>query len=298
MPIGIVVHGGAGDVAAEEHTARVRGVADAVREALPLLQRGGTALDAVEMAVRVLESFPLFHAGYGSAPNRDGVVELDAMIMDGKSAHFGAVAAVQRIEHPVSLARAVMERTPHHFLVGPGAEQFATEQGIPLIDPASLIAAPEHKSRIVLGGDTVGAVALDSLGNIAVAVSTGGIDNKLPGRVGDSPIAGAGGYADNALGAASATGVGEGIMRALLTYRAVDLMAGSRDAQQAVQQALDIFTQRFEGIGGLIAIDSQGRVGIAHNTQVMPVAYNVGDQIFAQIAGQGPVGQPLSGLTA
>ena len=295
MPIGLVVHGGAGDVETHERAARLEAVRAAAQAAWTPLQQGCSALDAVELAVRSMESNPLLNAGYGGALNRDGLVELDAMIMDGQTSHIGSVAAVHRIEHPVALARHIMEHTPHHLLVGEGAERFAADQGFALVDPAVLIAPRRRQSSGAApneSGDTVGAVAVDSQGNVAVAVSTGGIDGKLPGRVGDSPIAGAGGYADNELGAASATGVGEGIMRSLLTFRAVQALHNADDAQAATQQALDIFTRRFDGLGGLILIDRHGGIGIAHNTPFMPVAYVVGDQIVAQIAGQGTVRHP------
>jgi beta-aspartyl-peptidase (threonine type) len=290
MSIGLVVHGGAGDIEPHEHAERIRACRAAVEAAWGPLRDGGTALDAVEIATRVLENHPLLNAGYGSAPNRDGVIELDAMIMDGRTHKIGAVAAVQRIANPISLSRYVMERTPHHLLVGPGAEQFAAEQGFPLVDQANLWANREKyvaATEKPKAGDTVGAVALDKMGNIAVAVSTGGLSGKLPGRVGDSPIAGAGGYADNQLGAACSTGVGEGIIRALLTFRAVELLTTSDNAQEAAERALAIFGQRFEGIGGLIMLDRSGGIGIAHNTRFMPTAYILGDHIGAQVTGQG-----------
>ena len=290
MPIAIVVHGGAGDIEPHEHAARLQALRMAINAALPALKQGSSALDAVETAVRSMESHPLLNAGYGSVTNRDGEIELDALVMEGGSAQIGAVGAVKGIEHPVSLARLVMERTKHHLLVGAGAEKFAAEQGVPLIDPTSLIVGKDEKLKAAQGGDTVGAVALDHSGNMAVAVSTGGIRGKLPGRVGDSPIAGAGGYADNSLGAACATGTGEGIIRALLTFRAVEAMA-IHDAQAAALHALEIFTVRFKGDGGLIAIDRAGRVGIAHNTAFMPTAYSIGDAVFAQVTGQGPLGR-------
>jgi beta-aspartyl-peptidase (threonine type) len=254
------------------------------------LKDGCSALDAVEIATRSLEDHPLLNAGYGSAPNRDGVIELDAMIMDGRTHKIGAVAAVQRILNPVSLSRYVMERTPHHLLVGQGAEQFAAEQGFPLVERVSLWANKDNYPVITAkpkAGDTVGAVALDSMGNVAVAVSTGGLHGKLPGRVGDSPIAGAGGYADNQLGAACATGVGEGIIRSLLTFRAVDSLATVANAQEAAERALAIFQERFEGSGGLIMLDRNGGIGIAHNTRFMPTAYILGNHIGAQVTGQG-----------
>src|SRR5437868_4899537 len=148
MPIGIIVHGGAGDIQPHEHTARLEAVRAAVRAALPRLQQGGSALDAVEIAVRSMEDNPLLNAGYGSRPNRDGVVEMDAMIIDGRTYLIGAVGCVQRIKNPVSLARIVMERTQHHLLVGPGAEAFAREQGITLVDPASMIPTPQDIARV------------------------------------------------------------------------------------------------------------------------------------------------------
>lgn len=284
MAISIVVHGGAGDIEEREHDTRRQAVREAVEAALPGLRMGGTALDAVELAVRTMEANPLLNAGYGGALNRNGVVELDAMIMDGRGQQVGAVAAVQRVFHPISLARLVMERTEHHLLVGQGAEAFAAEQQFPLVEPESLIAPRRRKPEST--SDTVGAIALDSAGNIAVAVSTGGLDGKIPGRVGDSPLPGAGAYADNLLGAACATGVGEGIIRAMLTFRAVETLSDA-SAQEAAVKALDIFTHRFHGSGGLILMDRHGNIGIAHNTAVMPVAYTQGDQIVARVGGQG-----------
>ncbi len=292
MPVGLVVHGGAGDVPEHEYDERLAACRAAVEAGLAPLRQGGTALDAVELAVRAMEDHPLLNAGYGAALNRDGIVELDALIMDGQTHQIGAVAGVQRVRNPVSLARLIMERTSHHLLITEGAERFAAEQGFPLVDPESLITAQRRQQqKSEIGGDTVGAVALDSQGNVAVAVSTGGIDGKMPGRVGDSPIAGAGGYAEDGLGAACATGVGEGMMRSLLTFRAVQLIGSGLSAQAAAEQALDIFTKRFAGSGGLIMIDQQGRIGVAHNTRQMPVAYTMGDQILAQIAGTGFTGR-------
>jgi L-asparaginase / beta-aspartyl-peptidase len=300
MPIGLIVHGGAGDIEEHEYEQRLEAVRAAVEAAWGPLQQGCTALDAVELAVREMEADPLLNAGYGATFNRDGVIELDALIMDGQTSQFGAVAAVRRVKNPVSLARYVMERTPHHMLAGPGAEQFAAEQNFPLVDPASLVserrakksAAPKKagqqaSQQAARQNDTVGAVALDGKRNVAVAVSTGGIEGKLPGRVGDSPIAGAGGYADNELGAACATGVGEGIMRALLTFRAVEALRTADGPQAAAEQALTIFTKRFKGTGGFIMIDRHGGIGIAHNTRFMPVAFIDGDHIVARLSGQG-----------
>jgi L-asparaginase / beta-aspartyl-peptidase len=283
MPIGLIVHGGAGDIEEHEHEQRLEAVRAAVEAAWGPLQQGATALDVVELAVREMEANPILNCGYGSCLNRDGVVELDALIMDGRH-RIGAVAAVQRVKHPVSLARYVMERTTHHLLAGPGAEQFAAEQNFPMVDPASLISEPRLKKQAASRRDTVGAVALDSAGTVAVAVSTGGIDGKLPGRVGDSPIAGAGGYADNELGAACATGVGEGIIRSLLTFRAVEALRSVDNPQAAANEVLAMFTDRFSGDGGFILIDRHGGIGIAHNTRYMPVAYISDDHIVARLS--------------
>ncbi|PJF36468.1 MAG: hypothetical protein CUN49_05225 [Candidatus Thermofonsia Clade 1 bacterium] len=278
MTLQLVVHGGAGLMATRNHEAVMARCREAVAAGLARLREGDSALNAVELATRVLEDDPLFNAGYGSTLNRDGQVQMDALIMDGNF-RIGAVAAVSRVKNPISLARRVMEATPHHLLVAEGAERFAAEQGIPLVPPETLIAPPGAESA---DGDTVGAVALDALGNVAVAVSTGGVRGKLAGRVGDSPLPGAGGWADNALGAACATGLGEGIIRALLTFRAVTLLE-ERAPQAAAQAALAILEQKFKGEGGLILLDRRGAVGVAHNTPFMPVAWLQGDQIVAQV---------------
>lgn len=279
MSIQLIVHGGAGTVSAPRHAAVMAGCRAAVEAGLARLREGDSALNVVELAVKVLEDDPHFNAGYGSVLNRDGQVEMDALIMDGRTFQIGAVAAVSRVKNPISLARYVMERTPHHLLVAAGAERFAAEQGIPLVPPESMI-APQRAEQAK--GDTVGAVALDTMGNVAVAVSTGGVRGKLAGRVGDSPLAGAGAWADNALGAACATGLGEGIIRALLAFRAVTLLE-QRAPQAAAEEALAIFGQKFNGEGGLILLNRAGEIGVAHNTPHMPVAWLQGDEIVAQV---------------
>lgn len=284
MPIGLIVHGGAGEWKEPDHAAALTGCQNAVEAGLALLLQGQSALDAVEAAVLSLETNPIFNAGYGAVLNRDGHVEMDALMMDGDDGRIGAIAAVQRIEHPVALARYVMERTSHHFLAGAGAELFAAEQGMALVDPAHMIAPHQLDGK----SDTVGAVALDENGNLAVAVSTGGVRGKLPGRVGDTPIAGAGGYADNMFGAACATGVGEGIMRSLLTFRAVEALATFRTAQSAADAVMPVF-ERYRGDGGLIVIDRRGQVGIAHNSRYMPTSWVDGDRISVSMAHHAPV---------
>lgn len=292
MTVRLIVHGGAGLLKTDDHDSALAGCRSAVAAGREPLLNGGSAVDAVEAAVRAMEADQQFNAGYGSVLNRNGVVEMDAMVLDGSGMRAGAVAAVQRIQHPVSLARLIMERTKHHLLAAAGAEQFGAENGMPLVDIDSMI-APRRRAEFDAAqnpsgsADTVGAVAVDDQGHVAVAVSTGGIRGKQPGRVGDSPIIGAGGYAEDGVGAACATGVGEGIMRSLLTFRAVQFLAQGLDAQAAAEQAIAVFGSRFGGDGGLILVDRHGKVGIAHNSPYMPVAWTDGDEIRAQAAQRG-----------
>jgi beta-aspartyl-peptidase (threonine type) len=282
----LIVHGGAGFGDWHDHTAIVEGCREAVRVGRVVLSNNPhSALDAVETAVRALEDNPIFNAGYGSVLNRNGEVEMDALIMNGAGHRIGAVAGISRVRNPISLARLVMERTRHHLLIGAGAEAFAAEHEMNLVTSETMI-APHRRNEAREGGhDTVGAVALDQMGNLAVAVSTGGLRGKIPGRVGDSPIPGAGGYAENGLGAACATGVGEGIIRSLLSFRAVEMLRAVSTPQAAAEQAIALFGERYEGDGGLIMLDAQGRIGIAHNSPFMPVAWmGEGDLIHAQMS--------------
>lgn len=274
--IAIVVHGGAG--AWELGSKRIR-VGRAACDAAALaghgvLQAGGSALDAVETAVRILEDCPALDAGRGSYPNKLGEVEMDALIMDGKTLDMGAVAAVQRVRYPLSLARRVMSDTVHAFLVGAGAAAFAAEIGFPRCDPTDLIVTSDDDYPDSSGplGDTVGAVALDMQGNIATATSTGGTRQKMPGRVGDSPLVGSGGYADNLGAAVSATGEGESIMKLVLSKRVSDWVSEGRAVPEACEAAIRLLEERVGGECGLIAVDAQGNVGVARNTRAMPYA--------------------------
>lgn len=267
----VLVHGGAG--AWERIPGRLEQAvavcAKAAAAGRAALADGGPALHAVEAAVRVLEDSPLMNAGRGSYPNRDGIVELDAMIMDGRTLDFGAVAAVQRVLHPISLARIVMTQTPHSLLVAVGAEAFADSIQFPRCENGDLLVQREHPA-----GDTVGAVALDADGNVAAATSTGGIPNKMPGRVGDSPLAGSGAYADNERGAVSATGDGEALMKLVISKVVADMVGAGAEPQAACEQALGDLVRRLpRASGGLIALDRAGRIGVACNTQAMPYAY-------------------------
>lgn len=277
----IVVHGGAG--AWDLTSARLLTAMEACREAAQAGQRvllaGGSALDAVETAVRILEDCPVLDAGRGSFPNRNGEIEMDALIMDGRSLNLGAVAAVQYVRYPISLARRVMTDTPHHFLVGAGAAAFADSIGFPRCELADLwVEEMAAQSQPTPTSDTVGAVALDANGNLAAATSTGGTRYKMPGRVGDSPLVGAGGYADNRTAAVSATGHGESLMKLLSSKQVCDLVAMGFSAQLAGETAVRQLSQRTDGEGGLIAIDFLGQVGIAFNTAAMPHAWAVGEQ--------------------
>ena len=260
----IVVHGGACIAAA--------------RAGQSILLDGGSALDAVEAAVRILEDCPDLDAGRGSHPNTLGEIEMDALIMDGASLNLGAVAAVQRIRYPISLARQVLEYDNHNFMVGAGAERFADSIGFPRCELADLWVEepPFEKLQASPEGDTVGAVALDSHGNLATATSTGGVMNQLPGRVGDSPLIGSGGYADNRTAATGATGRGEDLMKVVISKQVCDYVANGMSAQEACDAAIKLLTERVNGEGGLISVDAKGEVGIAFNTEAMPHASAVG----------------------
>ena len=228
----LLVHGGAWDIPSDEITAHTRGVSRAARVGFDLLHQGAAALDAVEAAVTVLEDDETFDAGRGSFLTADGRVQLDALMMDGATLRAGAVACVERLKNPIQAARLVLERSPHVYFVGAGAEEFARRHGLPLIDNHELVIDRERErlqtaQALASAGiddqtftgnqhDTVGAVALDLAGNLAAATSTGGTLNKTPGRVGDSSVIGSGGYADNRSAAASLTGWGEPIMKLVL----------------------------------------------------------------------------------
>jgi beta-aspartyl-peptidase (threonine type) len=265
----IIVHGGAGPIKDDSLPARLEGCKHAALAGWKILERGGSALDAAEAAVVVLEDDPLFNAGTGSTLNSVGQVETDAAIMDGRTLRAGAVAALSGVKNPIKVARRILEDGRHVMLAGEGALLFARQSGLPECSPESLIVQRERKRWESKHG-TVGCVAFDSGGNLAVATSTGGIFNKLPGRVGDSPLIGCGTYADEH-GAVSCTGHGEAIMRVLLGKSAVDLLSSGEDAKVAAQKALDRLAAKTGSTGGLVLIDREGRVGYARNTTHMPV---------------------------
>ncbi|MEK6607661.1 MAG: isoaspartyl peptidase/L-asparaginase [Myxococcota bacterium] len=277
----LVVHGGAWDIPPDLGEGLREGCEAAARTGFATLRGGGSALDAVEAAVRALEDDPRFNAGCGSCLTRDGTIEVDASVMTGDG-RAGAVGAVPNVGHAVTLARRVMETGENVLLVGEGALRFAREVGIEpetreaLLTPRAFARYQEaaRTAHVVSAapGDTVGAVALDAAGGLAAATSTGGIAFKRPGRVGDSPILGAGTWADERFGAASATGHGESIMRALLAREAIDRLRAGADATAAARAAIGELAARTRGRAGLIVVDTNGSVGMAHNTSGMSFA--------------------------
>jgi beta-aspartyl-peptidase (threonine type) len=298
----IVVHGGAGRWAERLHAAALSGVSAAASAGAQMLARGASALDAVCRAVVVLEDDPIFNAGTGSALNAAGEAEMDAAVMDGAEARFGAVCALQRVRNPVLVARAVMDRTAHCLLGGEGALRFARAIGCGDHDPVTearrreLAKARAEASRRgarsdpALGmlhastHDTVGAVALDRDGRLAVATSTGGITMKLAGRIGDSPLPGAGTYATRHA-ASSATGLGEAILRRLATRTICDRIRAGATPEAAIATVLaDLAAD--DADAGFIALDAQGHAGVAHCSAAMPHALSIaGDAgVTARIA--------------
>jgi beta-aspartyl-peptidase (threonine type) len=268
----IVVHGGCGRWAAKDTAAALAGVRAAVAAGRRVLADGGSALDAVCAAVVVLEDDPLFNAGTGSVLTRDGMAEMDAAVMTGADLRCGGVAAITRVKNPILVARKVMEATPHVLLAGTGATSFARAHGFGDYDPVTRASLRRFRLRAGASPGTVGAVALDAAGRLAAATSTGGMSRKLPGRVGDSPIPGAGNYA-TADAAASATGNGELMMRTLATKAVCDLVAAGRTAQHAASAAIRGLPAGPGESGGMIALDARGRVGVAMRGGAMPHAW-------------------------
>jgi beta-aspartyl-peptidase (threonine type) len=283
MKPALILHGGAGSPAADLAGAREQGLRRAFDAAWVILQQYGSALDAVVRATVELENDPVFNAGVGSCLNQEGNIEVDASLMEGATFHAGAVGAVRNLRNPILLAQAVMEAGRHVFLVGEGAERFARARAFPVATREDLITERQlqrwQSAQTAGEPGTVGAVALDTGGHLAAATSTGGIFNKPPGRVGDSAVIGAGTYADDTLGAGSATGDGEAIIRTTLTRTVIELLRGGRGPTQAARIAVDFLRKRTGGEGGLILIDALGRVGYAYNTPAMSVAFLAGDTL-------------------
>ncbi len=263
---GLLVHGGAGDVAAERQAAHVQGCQAAARAGAEVLRAGGTALDAVQAAVRVLEDDPCFNAGTGACLNADGQLELDAALMEGTGLRAGSVCALPPFRNPSAIARAILDDGTHVLLCGEGAARFARERGFEPSAPDAMITAAARarwealRAQAGAGGEgaragrgarhdgwaggTVGAVARDVRGGVAAATSTGGRVGKLPGRIGDSPIPGAGNYADDDGGACSATGDGEAVLKLCLGKRAVDLMADRVHPEEAARAVIRTLAAR------------------------------------------------------
>jgi L-asparaginase / beta-aspartyl-peptidase len=304
MKPALIVHGGAWDIPDAAVTACKSGCERALKAGWGILEAGGSALDAIEAAVVILEDDPVFDAGYGSHLNLDGRVECDAIVMDGSTLRAGAVATLQHVRHPVRLARKVLEHCPHMMLVAEGAERFAHEQGIKLCANEELVTDAEreawsnckidkHAAAFHRGHEqgTVGAVAIDRNGQIFAATSTGGTCCKLPGRVGDSPLIGCGCYADQESGGVSCTGYGEAIMKIVMAKTASDFLRHFRDenmtpavlssqpqlatesAMTAAHTTVNILARRTHATGGLILLDRDGNPGWAFNTPRMSYGY-------------------------
>jgi L-asparaginase / beta-aspartyl-peptidase len=295
----LIVHGGAWAMPDDMVDAHIRGVRNALAAGWRVLERGGPALDAIEEAVVIMEDDETFDAGRGSFLNRDGKVQLDALIMDGSTLRAGGVGCVEHLRNPVRAARKILSESPHVYFVGEGAEKFAAEHGVALCKNEDLIVPREieHLRRYQaelaqrdesqdgndlfapsvhdasISHDTVGAVALDRNGNIAAATSTGGTLNKAPGRLGDSSLIGCGCYADNESAAASTTGWGEPIMKLVLAKWTADRVMTGNLPEWAAQEAMNYLKQRVNGHGGIIVLDREGHIGIAHNTPRMAFAY-------------------------
>ncbi|MGH9586936.1 MAG: isoaspartyl peptidase/L-asparaginase [Acidobacteriaceae bacterium] len=304
----LIVHGGAWAIPDDMLEAHEQGVFDALQTGYSLLERGGSALDAVEAAVSHMEDDETFDAGRGSFLTRDGRVQLDALLMDGATLRAGGVACVERLRNPIQAARLVLEESSHVYFVGAGAEEFAHAHGMELIDNSELVlererqhlAAAQRKERAGLpdlsfsgddksaetepdsrdnfdSHDTVGAIALDSEGHIAAGTSTGGTLNKAPGRVGDSSLIGCGCYADNASAAVSLTGWGEPIMKLVLGKWAADRVQQGRSPDEVAPEAIAYLRKRLNGHGGIILLGPDGRYGLAHNTPRMAWGVCTGD---------------------
>jgi L-asparaginase / beta-aspartyl-peptidase len=283
----LLIHGGAWAMPDDAVAAHEDGIASALAAGYALLEQGASAVDAVEAAVAVMEDDETFDAGRGSFLTQDGRVQMDALLMNGENLRTGGVACVERLRNPIHAARLVLDKSPHVYFVGTGAERFARQHGMSLCDNMELV-IPREQERLykaqaderaglrdeTFSGsldshDTVGAVALDRHGNIAAGTSTGGTLNKAPGRVGDSSLIGCGCYADNHAAAVSLTGWGEPIMKLVLGKWAVDRVAAGASPEEAAREAIEYLFSRLGGHGGIILLGPDGRVGLAHNTPRM-----------------------------
>ncbi len=307
----IVVHGGAGFWRLDIRRALL-GVRNAASAGSKILLAGGSAVDAVEAAVSVLEDDPVFNAGRGSSLTYVGTVEMDAAIMDGSDLSAGAVSLVHRVKNPIRLARLVMEKTDHVFLAGPSAERLAKIYSIPTANPITR----DRRARLlrfksmalhgrlawvkknpelvrehpeIIRHDTVGAVAVDGNGNFAAAASTGGTTMKLPGRIGDTPQIGAGLYSDNKSGAATVTGWGEIAIKLVLSKAVCSMMERGLSSAKAAELAVKAASERLNGEAGVVAIDRRGRLAAVHNTSYLPWAFSTMKMQSPKVASRGKI---------
>lgn len=294
----IVVHGGAGTWQPERSQLGLEGVKKAAKNGFKVLRNGGNAVDSVIEAVAAMEDDSVFNAGYGSSLNIEKKVEMEAAIMDGRTLEAGAAGLLCDIKNPIRLAKLIMEKTDHVFVVGEGAEKLASAYNLERRNPVSELRLKyyDQQKRALQEGkfelpklatlvknhpelftlETVGAVALDNTGNVAAATSTGGFPLKLPGRIGDSPLIGCGTYADNLCGACSTTGIGEIAIRLVLAKTVCTYIENGKSAQEAAEKAISLVNERMRATYnsmGLISIDPQGRIGAAHNSVNMCWAY-------------------------
>jgi len=308
----IIVHGGAGTWQPERSRAGLEGVKRAAKTGFEILKKGGTAVDGVMETVAVMEDDGAFNAGYGSSLNIEKEVEMEASIMDGKTLRAGATGLLKDIKNPVRLARIVMEKTDHIFVVGEGAEKLAKIFNLERKNPITELRLKyyEQQKKALLDGkselpkladlvktypelfelETVGAVALDKDGNVAAATSTGGFPLKFPGRIGDSPLIGCGTYADNQVGACSATGIGEIAIRLVLAKTVCNYMENGKTAQESVELTIKLINRKISATYnhmGLISVDLHGRIGAAHNSPNLCWAYVTPE-----------TGEPVASLTA
>lgn len=239
---------------------------------------GAGALEAAVAAVRALEDEPSLNAGIGACFNRDGVIELDAGAMEGTELRAGAVGAVRDVRHPVDLARTILETGPPVLIVGEGASRYAREHGLQMTEPSTFETERQRRNleQMLVEADTVGAVARDAEGHVAVAVSTGGMTGKLPGRLGDTPVPGAGFYAKNGAGAACGTGLGEAFIRLALCHLAIVELQHGMSAQEVAEGAVEYLGAKTGAKGGIIVVPAEGDPAHAFNTPFMPVAMRVG----------------------
>ncbi|KAJ8360118.1 hypothetical protein SKAU_G00166430 [Synaphobranchus kaupii] len=307
LPV-LVVHGGAGSIPRKNEEPYSAGVQVAARAGYAVLREGGSVMDAVVEAVTLLENNPVYNAGCGSVLNEHGGVEMDALVMDGHTLSSGAVSAVRRIANPVQLARLVMEKTSHLCLTAEGASKFARAMGVQEVQEESLItdyARKRWKQNLDRDSNpvecqmgkmgTVGAVAADSEGNVACATSTGGMLNKMEGRVGDTPCIGCGGYADNRVGAVSPTGHGEAIMKVTLPRLILFYMEQGKSAQDASDEALAYMWERVQGLAGVVVVDPRGGWAARCNSKQMMWAAAQNDVLHYGLQAGEHFSQPLQG---